>query len=65
VSREALELTQKRQLFSAPDGRFYIKGTGQSACYVYADDAKFSFIQDRILLKVKMKTRMGTSVVGT
>ena len=38
VSREALERTLRQQLFSAPDGRFYLKGTTQSACFVYVED---------------------------
>ena len=40
VSREALERTLKQQLFSGPGGRFYLKGSERTACWVYADDAK-------------------------
>ena len=65
VSREALERTLKQQLFSGPNGRFYLKGTERSACSVYADDAKVTFIQDRIVVKVKTRARMGTSVGGS
>ena len=43
VSREALERTLKQQLFSGPNGRFYLKGTERTACSVYADDAKVNF----------------------
>src|ERR1700722_3321918 len=62
VSREALERTLKQQLFSGPNGRFYLKGTERTACSVYADDAKVSFVQDRILVKVKTRARMGKSM---
>jgi hypothetical protein len=62
VSREALERTLKQQLFSGPAGRFYLKGTERSACSVYADDAKVSFAQDRIVVKVKTRARMGKSM---
>ena len=64
VSRDALERTLKQQLFSTPDRRFYLKGTPGSACSVYADDAHVSFVQDRILVKVKTRARMGKSVGG-
>ena len=64
VSRDALERTLKQQLFSTPSGRFYLKGTPRSACSVYADDAHVSFIQDRIVVKVKTRARMGKSVGG-
>jgi len=64
VSRYALERTLKQQLFSGPGGRFYLKGTPQSACSVYADDATVAFIQDRIVVKVKTRAHMGKSVGG-
>src|SRR5579863_4508429 len=65
VSREALERTLKQQLFSGPDGRFYLKGSERTACSVYADDAKVNFDQDRIVVKVKTRARMGKSVGGS
>jgi hypothetical protein len=65
VSREALERTLKQQLFSGPNGRFYLKGTERTACSVYADDAKVSFDHDRILVKVKTRARMGKSMGGS
>jgi len=34
VSRQALERTLKQQLFSGPDGRYYLKGTPHSACFI-------------------------------
>ncbi len=64
VSREALERTLRQQLFSGPGGRFYLKGSERTACAVYADDAKVSFVQDRIVVKVKTRARMGKSMGG-
>ena len=64
VSREALERTLKQQLFSGPEGRFYLKGTPRSACWVYADDARVNFVHDRIVVKVKTRARMGKSMGG-
>ena len=64
VSRDALERTLKQQLFSGPNGRFYLKGTAKSACSVYADDARVDFVQDRIVVKVKTRARMGKSMGG-
>ena len=56
VSRDALERTLRQQLFSGPKGRFYLKGTPQSACAVYTDDAKVSFAQDRLKREEKGAT---------
>jgi hypothetical protein len=64
VSREALERTLRQQLFSGPGGRFYLKGSPTTACSVYTDDATVRFEQDRIVVKVKTKARMGKSIGG-
>lgn len=65
VSREALERTLQKQLFGGPDGRYYLKGSAQSACFTYAEDPKLSFVQDRIVVKVKTHSRLGTGLKGT
>ena len=49
---------------AVPSGRYYLKGTPQTACSVYADDAQLSFAADRIVVKVKTPARMGKSVGG-
>jgi hypothetical protein len=64
VSREALERTLRQQLFGGPGGRYYLKGTLRSACSVYADEASVAFVQDRIVVKVKTRARMGKSMGG-
>ena len=43
VSRDALERTLQQQLFGGPDGRYYVKGNPQSACFTYAENPKLTF----------------------
>ena len=62
VSREALERTLKQQLFSGPDGRYYLKGNAQTPCSIYAEDAQMSFVQDRIVVRLKTHSRLGRHV---
>lgn len=64
VSRDALQRTLQVQLFSGSDGRYFLKGSAQSACSVYAEGARLSFVQDRIVVRVKTHARLGTSVRG-
>jgi hypothetical protein len=65
VSAKALERTLKAQLFNGPDGRYYLRGSATSACFVYAEDPHVSFVNDRILVHVHTKSKLGTSVHGT
>lgn len=64
VSREALERTLTQQLFSGPDGRYYLKGGPRSACSVYAKNATLRFEKDHIVVRVKTHARLGKSVGG-
>lgn len=64
VSRQALERTLQQELFGGPDGRYYVKGTTRSGCYTYVEDPQLSFVQDRIIVKVKTHSRLGTSIRG-
>jgi hypothetical protein len=64
VSRDALERTLKQQLFSGPDGRYYLKGNAQSACFVYAEDPKLKFVEDRIVVQLKTRAKLGHKVAG-
>jgi hypothetical protein len=64
VSRAALERTLKQQLFSGPDGRYYLKGDAKSACSVFAEKPELSFVADRIVVKVKTQARLGKSLGG-
>jgi len=64
VSRDALERTLKQQLFSSPDGRYYLKGNAKSACSIYAENPQLRFAGDRIVVQVKTHARLGKSVGG-
>lgn len=59
VSREVLERTLKQQLFSGADGRYYLKGNAQSPCFVYAEEPKLSFVQDRFVVTMKTHSKLG------
>jgi len=64
VSRDAIERTLKEQLFAGPNGRYYLKGNPQSPCFTYAEDPRLSFLQDRIVVRVKTHARLGKAVAG-
>ena len=65
VSAQALERTLQAQLFNGPQGRYYIRGDANSACYVYAESPHVTFVQDRIVVRVHARSKLGTSVHGT
>jgi hypothetical protein len=65
VSAQALERTLRTQLFNGPQGRYYIRGDATSACYVYAESPHVMFVQERIVVRVHEKARLGTAVRGT
>ena len=65
VSAQALERTLQTQLFNGPQRRYYIRGNVGSACYVYAESPHVTFVQDRIVVRVHAKARLGTAVHGT
>src|SRR5438309_1986946 len=64
VSAQALERTLQAQLFNGPQGRYYIHGDANSACYVYAESPHVIFVQDRIVVRVHSKSKLGTAVHG-
>jgi len=61
----ALERTLQAQLFNGPQGRYYIRGDANSACYVYAESPHVTFVQDRIVVHVHSRAKLGTAVRGT
>jgi hypothetical protein len=65
ISAQALERTLQAQLFNGPQGRYYLRGDANSACYVYAESPHVTFVQDRIVVRVHAKAKLGTSVHGT
>jgi len=65
VSADALERTLKAQLFSGPDGRYYMRGDAHSACYVYAESPHVVFKDDRVVVHVHTHSKLGTSLRST
>jgi hypothetical protein len=65
VSVKALERTLIAQLFVAPEGRYYMKGDPTSPCSVYADQPEVTFKDDRVVVKVHTRAKLGTTVRGT
>jgi hypothetical protein len=65
VSAQALERTLQAQLFNGPQGRYYIRGDANSACYVYAESPHVTFVEDRIVVRVHARSKLGTAVHGT
>jgi hypothetical protein len=65
VSAQALERTLQTQLFNGSEGRYYLRGDANSACYVYAESPHVTFVQDRIVVRVHTKAKLGTAVHGT
>ena len=64
VSSGALERTLNKQLFTSPGDRYYIKGKPDSGCFVYAEDPKVTFKDDRIWIHIKTHSKLGTTVHG-
>jgi hypothetical protein len=64
ISAQALERTLRTQLFNDPQGRYYLRGDANSACYVYAESPHVTFVQDRVVVHVHARAKLGTSVRG-
>ena len=64
LSAQALERTLAKQLFTGAAGRYYIRGRAESGCYVYAEDPKVSFRDERVVVHVKTHAKLGSSVRG-
>ena len=71
VSAGALERTLRTQLFTAipPDApgqpRYYMRGDLHSPCFVYADTPQVEFRDDRVVVHVHTRARIGTPLHGT
>lgn len=64
VSAQALERTLRAQLFNGPEGRYYMRGDATSACYVYAEAPHVSFKDDRVVVHVHTRAKLGTALHG-
>jgi hypothetical protein len=65
ISAAALERTLRAQLFNGPDGRYYMRGDASTPCFVYAEAPHVSFKDDRIVVHVHTRAKLGTVVHGT
>ena len=64
ISAHALERTLRAQLFNTPDGRYYLRGDAKSPCFVYAENPRVTFNQDRVVISIHTRAKLGTSVYG-
>lgn len=64
ISAQALERTLQKQLFTAADGRYYVRGHPGSGCFVYAEAPRVSFRGERIVVHLNTHSRLGTSMHG-
>ena len=70
VTAGALERTLKAQLFRTPapepgqPSRYYLRGKPSQACSVYAEDPHVEFADDRIVVKMKVHSRVGKAIKG-
>ena len=65
ISAQALERTLQTQLFSGPGGRYYLRGSAASACFVYAEAPHVSFKDDRVFVHVHARAKLGAVVRGS
>jgi len=64
VGRGALDRTLRQQLFSGPNGRYYVKGDQNTPCFTYVDQPQVVFAQNRILVNLRAHARLGKSFGG-
>jgi hypothetical protein len=64
ISAHALERTLRAQLFNSPDGRYYLRGDAKSPCFVYAENPRVTFNQDRVIVSIHTRAKLGTTVYG-
>ena len=60
----ALERTLRAQLFNGSDGRYYIRGGPTTPCFVYAEAPHVSFKDDRVIVHVHTRAKLGTALRG-
>jgi hypothetical protein len=65
ISAAALERTLRTQLFNGPEGRYYMRGDATTPCFVYAEAPHVSFKEDRIVVHVHTRAKLGTVVHGS
>jgi hypothetical protein len=64
VSAQALERTLRAQLFNGPDGRYYLRGDAAAPCAVSVENPHVSFKDNRIVVQVHVRAKLGKSFGG-
>jgi len=64
ISAQAIERTLQAQLFGGAEGRYYMRGTPTSACYVYAEQPRITFKNDRVWVHLRTHSKLGTGLKG-
>jgi hypothetical protein len=64
VSAQALERTLRTQLFNGPEGRYYMRGNATSPCSAYAEDPHVTFKDDRVVVHVRTRAKLGKALRG-
>jgi len=64
LSAGSLERTLRAQLFNSPDGRYYIRGDATTPCAVSVEDPHVSFRDDRIVVRVHVRAKLGKAFGG-
>ena len=65
VGPQPLQRALVKQLFSAPDGRYYLRGKRDSpGCFLYAQDPHLRFAGNRILLDLHLTGKVGSNFAG-
>jgi hypothetical protein len=64
VGPDPLQRALQKQLFSAPDGRYYLRGNRTSGCFLYAQNPQLHFNGNRIFLDLHLAGKLGGSFAG-
>ena len=65
VGPQPLQRALVKQLFAAPDARYYLRGKRDSpGCFLYGQDPQLEFAGDRIHLHLHLAGKVGGSLAG-
>ena len=63
VGPQPLQRALVKQLFSAPDGRYYLRGKRDSpGCFLYAQDPHLRFAGNRVLLDLHLTGKVAATL---
>lgn len=64
ISAHALQFTLQKQLFKDAQNRYYLRGSANEGCSLYAQDPKVSFRDNRIVVRVTIHGQLGKMMFG-